>query len=193
MKDKKIHSMISNLKATGIFSEIDMHFARFILGFSGDPDADIFLAAALVSRATAGGDICLDLDAVTDGVLLKEQAGQVPLVCPPPVEWRQKLSAHPTVGHPGQRRPLILDNHNRLYLYRYWEYESLLSADMRERSDGELTDFNPGNVDTVLNRLFPNSAEGVDWQKVAAVTALLKRLCIITGGPGSWHAPGQTN
>jgi exodeoxyribonuclease V alpha subunit len=184
-KKKSIQDIISTLKATGAFSEIDIHFARFVLNFSGNPDADIFLAAALVSRATAGGDICLDLDAATEPVLSEEQGEQLPLVCPPAADWREKLAAHPTVGRPGQRRPLILDDHNRLYLYRYWEYENMLSAVIRKRVDGELTDFDPQHVSTTLTRLFPNSEKGVAWQKVAATTALLKRLCIITGGPGS--------
>ena len=185
MGKESIQNYISTLKTAGICSEIDIHFARFILAFSNDPDPDIFLAAALVSRATAGGDICLNLDAAADSVLRKEQAGEVTVICPPTIKWRRKLRAHPTVGHPGQRRPLILDDHNRLYLYRYWEYENQLSAAIRQRVAGELADFNPRIVTAILNRLFPDNGQGADWQKVAAVTALLKRLCIITGGPGS--------
>ncbi len=185
MGKESIQNYISTLKTAGICSEIDIHFARFILAFSNDPDPDIFLAAALVSRATAGGDICLNLAAAADSVLRKEQAGEVTVTCPPTIKWRRKLRAHPTVGHPGQRRPLILDDHNRLYLYRYWEYENQLSAAIRQRVAGELADFNPRIVTAILNRLFPDNGQGADWQKVAAVTALLKRLCIITGGPGS--------
>jgi len=52
MGKESIQNYISTLKTAGICSEIDIHFARFILAFSNDPDPDIFLAAALVSRAT---------------------------------------------------------------------------------------------------------------------------------------------
>jgi exodeoxyribonuclease V alpha subunit len=164
---------------------MDIHFARFILDFSKDQDPDIFLAAALVSRATANGDICLALDSVTETVLGEEQGSQDPIFCPPLKNWRRQLEAHPTVGKPGERRPLIIDDHNRLYLYRYWEYESRLSLAIRDRASGQLADFNPKDVNATLSRLFPATGQGLDWQKVAAVIALLKRFCVITGGPGS--------
>jgi exodeoxyribonuclease V alpha subunit len=176
---------IETLNNKGIFSKIDIHFARFILDFSNDQDPDIFLAAALVSRATTGGDICLTLDAMSEVVLFEEQAGQDPVLCPSTELWCQKLEAHPAIGNPGERCPLILDDRHRLYLYRYWEYESQLSLSIRDRASGELADFNPQGVNANLNRLFPSTDEGIDWQKVAAVIALLKRFSVITGGPGS--------
>ncbi len=176
---------IKDLNNSGIFSEIDIHFARFILRFSVDQDPDILLAAALVSRATANGDICLNLDSMSETVLFEEPAGNDPVFCPPAVKWRQKLKAHTAVGKPGDRCPLILDDHSRLYLYRYWEYEKKLSSAIRNRAAGELADFKPGKVKACLDRLFPPVDEGVDWQKVAAVIALLKRFSVITGGPGS--------
>ena len=51
---------IKSLLKRGLLSEIDIHFANFITGFSPDNDPDIFLAAALVSQATGSGDICLN-------------------------------------------------------------------------------------------------------------------------------------
>ena len=164
---------------------MDLHFARFILRFCVDPDPDIFLAAALTSRASASGDICLNLDSVSETMLLEEQAGHGPVFCPPSVKWRQQLKAHTAVGKPGDRCPLILDDHNRLYLYRYWQYETKLSSAIHDRVTGELSDFSPGKVKACLDRLFPAGDGGVDYQKIAAVTALLKRFSVITGGPGS--------
>ena len=123
MAKGSLQNIRSLLNSTGIFSGIDIHFARFILGLAADQDPDIFLAAALVSHATADGDICLNLDAVSATVLPAAQASRAPVLCPPAAQWRQKLKAHTAVGKPGDRCPLILDDHNRLYLYRYWEYE----------------------------------------------------------------------
>jgi len=94
MINKNIQNLISTLRAAGIFSRIDIHFARFILDFSNDQDPDIFLAAALVSRATANGDICLDLDSMSETVLIEKQAGQAPIFYPP------LRSANPASGAP---------------------------------------------------------------------------------------------
>jgi len=185
MPNQNLQNINSILSSSGIFSEIDIHFAGFISRFAVDPAPDIFLAAAMVSRATANGDICLNLDSVSETILLEEQPGHAPVFCPPPEKWRRQLQAHTAVGKPGDRCPLILDDHNRLYLYRYWAYETRLSSLIHNRAAGELADFNPGKVKACLDRLFPFTDEGIDYQKVAAVTALLKRFSVITGGPGS--------
>ena len=82
---------------------------------------------------------------------------------------------------------MILDRRGRLYLYRYWEYEHRLAEDLLRRA-GEA----PATVDETrlradLDRLFPRHPQliGPDWQKVAAVVAALKRVCVISGGPGT--------
>jgi hypothetical protein len=55
------NSIINTLYQKEIFSRINIHFARFIADLCGDGDPDIFLAAALVSRAAENGDVCIDL------------------------------------------------------------------------------------------------------------------------------------
>jgi exodeoxyribonuclease V alpha subunit len=179
-------SIESSLSAGGAFSDIDIHFARFIARFDPQADSDIFLAAALASRATGSGDICLDLAGAADTAVFEKNDGTDAVVCPPLDDWRKKLIASPTVGQPGERCPLILDARDRLYLYRYWEYESRLSHALRQRAAGELEDFNPGDLSNILKKLFPpTSTDEVNWQAVATVIALFKRFCVISGGPGS--------
>uniref|UniRef100_A0A832E910 Exodeoxyribonuclease V subunit alpha n=1 Tax=Desulfacinum infernum TaxID=35837 RepID=A0A832E910_9BACT len=82
-------------------------------------------------------------------------------------------------------RPLVLDG-TRLYLTRYWFYECDLAHLLLERARG-WTEIAPETVRAALDRLFPPPAaeETVDWQRVAAAVAAMKRLCIISGGPGT--------
>ena len=90
------------------------------------------------------------------------------------------------VGEPGEFRPLVLDADNRLYLYRYWEYEQVLAAAIAAKASAVFPEFDPPRLRASLDRLFPKRIESpVDWQRVAAVVAALKALCIISGGPGS--------
>jgi exodeoxyribonuclease V alpha subunit len=185
MVKERIKDLTSILSTTGILSEIDIHFARFIQRLSNDQEPEIFLGAALVSQATANGDTCLDLDALSETIICDNPDGQGPVICPPAGQWRQKLLASPAVGHPGERCPLILDKHNRLYLYRYWEYEANLSAAIRNREQGELDDFDSRKFSSCLDRLFPDSEAEINRQKIAAVITMLKRFSVITGGPGS--------
>jgi exodeoxyribonuclease V alpha subunit len=72
-----------------------------------------------------------------------------------------------------------------LYLYRYWEYENKLSAAIRERTEGVSGQYDCRELKQSLDRLFPDVDGRTNWQKVAAAIAMLKRLCVITGGPGS--------
>jgi exodeoxyribonuclease V alpha subunit len=81
---------------------------------------------------------------------------------------------------------LVLDSHNRLYLYRYWEYEKRLADLIQKRVQDGVNDLDIDHLNRSLNRYFAKGAgESIDWQKVAAVTAILKKFCVITGGPGT--------
>jgi len=135
---------INNLLQKGLLSEIDIYFARFISGISNAQDPDIFLAAALVSRATGSGDICLNLERLAADGHIGQDGEQEPIRCPSLAVWLDKLTASPAVGRPGQIRPLILDAKNRLYLYRYWDYENTLANSIKRRILGH-----PPNLDLV--------------------------------------------
>jgi exodeoxyribonuclease V alpha subunit len=179
-------STINTLLQKGLLSEIDIYFARFISGVSNAQDPDIFLAAALVSRATGSGDICLNLQRLAAEGHIGRDGEREPIRCPSLAVWLDKLTASPAVGRPGQIRPLILDSKNRLYLYRYWDYENTLANSIKRRILGH-----PPNLDLVglkqsLDRLFPKTeAQRINWQKVAAAVCSLRLLSIITGGPGT--------
>ena len=181
---KKNH--VTQLYQTGYLSDIDIHFAKFIASFEKYEAPDIYLAAALVSRSTGNGDGCLDLAAVAREPIIFGQNGENKLRPPGLSEWIKALKHSRTVGKPGDNRPLILDNKNRLYLYRYWDYEQRLSTAINERIDNDINNIDISLLSDGLNRLFPeNQDDPLDWQKVAAVMAAMKRFCVITGGPGT--------
>jgi exodeoxyribonuclease V alpha subunit len=175
-------SFEDRLRAYFGVAEIDLQFARFFNALCGLRDADVFLAVCLTSHAVGEGSVCLDLNKTVESFPPEHPAGTV---LPPPDTWVRKLRACPAIGEPGQKRPLILDRHRRLYLYRYWEYEHRLAEHLRQRlsSAGAL---DTGRLKALLNGLFPEPAQdGVQWQKTAAALAVLRRICIITGGPGT--------
>jgi len=77
--------------------------------------------------------------------------------------------------------PLVIEQ-NRLYLQRYWHYENRLAMQLKAMMENK---FPFANVDTLLDRYFPEQASGLDWQREAAKLAISQSLCIITGGPGT--------
>ncbi len=164
------------------FRAIDRRFADFICRESGRESSELRLAAALLSSAVGKGDICLNL--FHSGGMESPPAGE-PFLLPPPERLIAILRESPTVGAPGDFTPLVLDGAGRLYLHRYWRYENELARVILEKASGT----EPLCEETLregLSRLFPESAgEEINWQEVAAIAALRKKLCIISGGPGT--------
>ncbi len=177
---------IRRLYQKGYLNDIDVFFANFITDLSTNDDQDIRLAAALVSHATGRGDTYLDLASVAGKPLFREFDPEETAKHPQLLTWAQKLRQSPAVGSPGDFRPLVLDPKNRLYLYRYWDYEKKLSDSIINRARSRSKKVDTNLLKDGLNRLFPNSNnDEVNWQKIAAVIATFKRFCVITGGPGT--------
>lgn len=129
-------------------------------------------AAAEVSRATADGNVCIEL------AMLADRGGESVR------SWRELLLASGLVGHDASQ-PLVLDAHDRLYLARYHDYEQRLARSLRALAAAHTS----LDAATLHERLaaFPGTppAGEIDWQRVAAALSLDRRLTIISGGPGT--------
>ena len=139
----------------------------------------VALAMALTARAVNEGHSCLVLSDTGPAI-----PGE-PAFCSPD-NFLNTLQASPLVGVPGASCPMILDGH-RLYLHRYWAYESRLASRLQDLLKRE-----PATVETTsLERsggLFDYSwvSEGEpQWQALAAAVALRHRFVVISGGPGT--------
>ena len=169
-----------------IFTPLDIHFARFMERLCGGDAPELSLAAALVSSYARQGHICLDLSSMAGKPLFETMEGENSIVCPELNYWCGRIRESTVVGAPGQYKPLILDDRSRLYLFRYWDYQQKLADFIKKhvREDGE--DINISIMREGLERLFPTcQSEEMDWQKIAAATAAMKRFCVVSGGPGT--------
>ncbi len=174
---------LDSLQKSGFFSPLDLHFARFMAKVSKAPSQELRMAAALVSRLTREGHVCLELSS-QEALHTEETGGS--LVLPEAGQWEKKLRRSGVVGEPGEHKPLILDPKYRLYLYRYWEYQEELAKGIKSRIVDESLVLHMKSLRAGLNRIFPASEEAwIDWQKVAAFAAARRKFCVITGGPGT--------
>ena len=169
------------LQATDRIERIDLEFARLMERLGQGVTPEISAVIALASAASRRGELCVDLSGETDRHLPRELGGALPkgdLL-------RNCLLDTGVVTAPGGFAPLVVDERHRLYLYRYWLYESSLAAGLKARAAAEM------KVDEVrlaegLSRHFgDHGGDEPDWQKVAATVAVLKRFCVIAGGPGT--------
>lgn len=175
---------LRTLAQQGVISALSRYFGEFIAAQGEEPDNSLLAyTAALVSEANQRGDVCIDLHSFESQALFEmpmAEYNQAP--CAPDLaDWREQLLASPVVGIPGSIRPLILEE-NRLYLYRYWYYESRVAESIVNRCGAaELAD--PSKLTSSLDNLYPDDA--FQQQKLAVETALANRFALICGGPGT--------
>jgi exodeoxyribonuclease V alpha subunit len=165
---------------------IDRHFAGLMARLSGGAP-EVRLAAALVSQQCRQGHICLELDEYKQRPPAREILSELGLASwPDASSLREQLKRSPVVGSPGEVKPLVLDAAGRLYLHRYWSYETALANTITRLAAEPAPAIDAQQLRSGLARLFPRQQSGeVDWQLVAAFAATRRRLCIISGGPGT--------
>ncbi len=136
-------------------------------GAAADAAALARRAAQAASLATADGHVCLPLAELGGDTL------------------RGALLASGIVGTPAEprARPLIVDDDNRLYLHRHFDYERRLAARLVRAAGAAPQPVAPATQQR-LRSLFDAHA-APDWQMLAAALALRRRLVVVSGGPGT--------
>jgi len=179
--------LLETLVRQGDISGLSYGFARFIAEQSAcEFDSLLAYSAALVSESNQNGDVCVDLKQYIDQPLFESEylvPGQLP-TGQSLEQWQQVLLESPCVGNPGEEAPLILEN-QRLYLNRYWYYESRV-AEMITRRLESRPEINP-ELSQKLDLLFPESPQQtpLNEQKLAVALAASHRFVVISGGPGT--------
>ena len=169
----------------GELRSLDVHFARWLHARWGGRNCDeLELAAALLSRQSGEGHVCLELRDWAEKAAFRDRAGK-PFGMTPGIDaWSGSLRRSAAVGEPGDWAPLILDG-ERLYLGRLWFHEARLAENLINRARAWAGGVDREKLRCGLEKLFPESGEARDWQKVAACLAVLKQLLVISGGPGT--------
>lgn len=180
---------VDSLRAAGLLSPLDEHFARAMGRIAGESRPEVLLAAALVSRSVSNGHVCLDLRRAAHIAPVDEAGTPLASEAWPAFDlWRAAVRSSPLIGGATDVTPLVVDDVDRVYLRRYWEHQAQLAAAIQVRSIE--TDAAPDRVwlGAALDRLFPprpHPAGELDWQRMAALMALRRRFLVISGGPGT--------
>ncbi len=175
--------LLDGLYRQGALEAIDVHFGRCIAGLDAETGPALSLAAALTSHWTRLGHVCTELAALAGQPLGDtKHAPRAPGL----EAWLAALQRSPAVGAPGERRPLVLDGRGRLYLFRYWHYEQEVAESLLERVREGGARPEPGAVCAALDAIVPaNQTVASDGQRLAGVLAVSRRLCVVSGGPGT--------
>lgn len=210
---KQIHILLDSREAlltlldewlvAGWIRALDVALVKLLAKLDPDAAPLVLLATALVSHQLGHGHICLDLPSVLrdpDLALLMPPEGRISneqpllpsqlLLTVSLESWLAALDHSALLYKPEQGRSVkpLVRVQQRVYLYRYWQYESSVATGLVQRTDRQMPladDFSQR-----LNDLFamPHSVAGTqqtDWQKVACAMAAQGQLTLITGGPGT--------
>lgn len=178
----------SMLKDEDRISAIDFEFCRFLCQTEPGVDRTVLAAACLASLAYRRGDVCILLDEYAGAVLFDEL--EVPagdrLKAPDLNGWLNRLNASTIAGRPGDFKPLIFDDANRLYLHKLWTFEQNLIRHILAKAAASAPGVDEVLLKDGLDRLFGDDDVGpIDWQKVAAIAAVHNLFTVISGGPGT--------
>jgi exodeoxyribonuclease V alpha subunit len=179
--------LLGEFNAAGVLAPADVHVAMALGRLGGEDDETTLLGAALAARAPRLGHVCADL-ATIRGTITVDRDFPVDLQAlrwPKPGPWIERLAASPLVARGRDReagRALRLVD-SRLYLDRYWTEEQQVAAELAARSGEPASGVDPAVLRDGLDRLF--EGEEPDLQRLAAASAVLRRLAVVAGGPGT--------
>lgn len=173
---------LETLRAEDQISALDVHFARAMGRLGSDEQEGVLLAAALVSHQVTRGHVCLDIRHLSaESLGIRADLLQLP----PPEEWLMMLRASRLVSDGGAKTPLVLDEHGWLYLHRYWNHERVLARYILKRAEEDAGGIDDAVLAEGLQRLFPAAGDDFDYQRLAALMAVRRRFCVVSGGPGT--------
>lgn len=158
------------------FNDVHLQFASFFKSQNLQP------YLYLLSKKLSQGHICLNLDELSSE---KEAISSYFKIENLDIEQLKKEKMVSLKGD--EKQPFIL-HQNRLYLQRYFNYESrILSRIFKFKNNtDELKKLNQlkENKD-FIKLLFPSTPNIINWQLVAGVNSFINNFTIITGGPGT--------
>ena len=174
--------LLAIFNVAGVLDASDVHVALRLGRIAGVRDDVVLLAAALAVRAPRLGHVRTDLATVasTADADLDLPVNVAELPWPEPHAWVARVAASVLVG---SACPLRVEG-TALYLDRYWAEEVQVAADLLARAGAGTPAVDTAVLADGLSRLFAG-AEEPDLQRVAAATAVLRRLAVVAGGPGT--------
>ncbi len=183
---RRASGLLAAFNQAGVLAASDVHVARRLAELAGEEDEAVWLAAALAVRGPRLGHVLVDLESIRQTAAVDaDEPVDVSTLAWPAAGWGARVAASRLVvsGEEDVEStcPLRLVG-SWLYLERYWREERQVAADLRSAS--QPADVAIDVLADGLGRLF--AGEPADSrQRLAAATAVLRRLAVVAGGPGT--------
>ena len=195
LTSKTLFDALGQWRDAGWIRSIDLAFVEF-LQQAGEARDEVLFAAACASHQAGRGHTSLDITALQsdpETVLNLPPENRYSPECSTPGELLRQfgadlnsaLNACSCVDTKGNSNEPLVFNGGKLYLRRYWQYETFISENLQARmNDRPVT--NDELLKTTLAKLFKESEDSeINWQRVACANTVRNRFSVITGGPGT--------
>ena len=180
--------VLREFNEAGVLSAADVHVAMRLSELGGADDESVALAVAFAVRAPRLGHVHVDLATIRDTATVDadEPVDLSALPWPEGHSWVVQAAGSPLVAvgdDGGERdRPCRLVG-TWLYLDRYWREERQVAADLQALSAEPAEGVHADVLVDGLKRIFPGQTDGRQCR--AAASAVLRRLAVVAGGPGT--------
>jgi exodeoxyribonuclease V alpha subunit len=185
---RSVDGLVREFNDAGVLASADVHVAARLTAIAGEQDDSVVLAAALAVRAPRLGHVHVDLASIRDtaAVDTDEPVDLSALPWPDVKEWLERVAASDLVAvgdaDDGAARPLRLVG-TWLYLDRYWAEERGVADELLAMSGVAAADVSADELAGGIARLFAGDPDR--RQAMAAACAVLRRLAVVAGGPGT--------
>src|SRR6056297_405007 len=183
---------LNKLKNPAAFDDIDLEFAKFLLRINESENVILALTAALLSYSLRKNHICMHMEEIAEKMFpFDNEYGYTDealfIQLPDMDSWRKALHhSGKVVSFSEETKPLVVDDHNRIYLQRYYKYEQDLAGfiiNKLAKNESTRTADRVGNI-SHLSTYFQSKKE-IDYQQLAVLASLYNQFTVITGSPGT--------
>ncbi len=180
--------LLAEFNHAGVLAAADVHVALRLAALAGDDDQEVALATALAVRGPRLGHVYVDLESIRDTATVDAEDDVDVSALPWPVAaaWASRLAASPLVAvgedDAASDRPLRLVE-DTVYLDRYWREERGVAADIAALAASPHEGVDDRVLAAGLTRVFAAQPDG--RQTLACASAVLRRLAVVAGGPGT--------
>ncbi|MDY6820200.1 MAG: exodeoxyribonuclease V subunit alpha [Deferribacterota bacterium] len=182
----KATDILESAYTSKVIDKVEYICAIFLSKFIKSSDVKtkeiVQMTSLLLSYHLNNGHTCVDMKDF-EGKKFSLQEDGLYYTYPQLEEWLYKLKQANILGENRDDRPLVLDSDNKLYFQKFYKFELELADKLIEKAD--TTEIINQETIKALNKLFKAKNGGTDYQKLAAIVALLKNICIISGSAGT--------
>ena len=178
----KIRDQLFNLG-----SSYERELVAYLERLYGELSEDLVIAVVFVSLFRKAGHVCLPLELPFQEWVKELELDRLDLGILPNQIDISAIENSRITGQPGEMKPLILDKEKRLYIHKMWSFESIVAERIGEISSKSVKPSVNQNIHKIIDNLFQNEKDNnePDFQKIAAIASLFKKIIVLSGGPGT--------